>query len=687
MRRNFDLLIAFSAFLIIIIVIIPLPAFIIDLLIILSFALGIMILFVSLYIKEPLEFFSFPTVLLIVTLYRLSLNVATTRRILAHGHEFLTEGGNVSLIIEFFGNVVMGGNFAIGLIIFIVLTIINLVVITRGAGRIAEVAARFTLDSLPGKQLSIDADLNAGLITVEEAKERRSRLTREADFYGAMDGSSKFIRGEAVASIIILFVNILGGIFVGVVQKGISITEALSAYTRLTVGDGLVAQIPALIISTSAGVIISRSSAQSDFAKDITRQFISYPKAVFASGMVLGLLGLLFMNLATPLFLLLAGGLMYYSIKSMRKKEEEGKLLVQQQKTQAPTESPEMEEKQIEAILQPDVLGLEVGYALIPYVDETQGGEVVKRIKGLRRTLADELGIILPPVHIRDNLSLKPNEYSIILKGVEVVRGEVFPEKYLVIGVEKPDVEGTPAKDPVFGVETIWIDESKKTEATAKGYTVVDVPSVMITHFSEIVRRNAHEILTRQDTQKILDIAKKNYPKIVEDILNSVSLSVIHRVLQNLLKEGIPIKDIITILEAIGDWSGTTKDPDILTEYVRQSLWRLITKIHSQNGEILGISIEPGTEEKILQGIEETQGAIRLKIPPQFVQKLLNSISEIIPKFTKYKSNPIIISSSQSRRFIKKLIENYFPMIPVLSYQEIDPKIKIRILGVAKVQD
>lgn len=687
MRRNLDLLIAFSAFLIIIIVIIPLPAFIIDLLIILSFALGIMILFVSLYIREPLEFFSFPTVLLIVTLYRLSLNVATTRRILAHGHEFLTEGGNVSLIIEFFGNVVMGGNFAIGLIIFIVLTIINLVVITRGAGRIAEVAARFTLDSLPGKQLSIDADLNAGLITVEEAKERRSRLTREADFYGAMDGSSKFIRGEAVASIIILFVNILGGIFVGVVQKGISITEALSAYTRLTVGDGLVAQIPALIISTSAGVIISRSSAQSDFAKDITRQFISYPKAVFASGMVLGLLGLLFMNLATPLFLLLAGGLMYYSIKSMRKKEEEGKLLVQQQKTQAPAESPEMEEKQIEAILQPDVLGLEVGYALIPYVDETQGGEVVKRIKGLRRTLADELGIILPPVHIRDNLSLKPNEYSIILKGVEVVRGEVFPEKYLVIGVEKPDVEGTPAKDPVFGVETIWIDESKKTEATAKGYTVVDVPSVMITHFSEIVRRNAHEILTRQDTQKILDIAKKNYPKIVEDILNSVSLSVIHRVLQNLLKEGIPIKDIITILEAIGDWSGTTKDPDILTEYVRQSLWRLITKIHSQNGEILGISIEPGTEEKILQGIEETQGAIRLKIPPQFVQKLLNSISEIIPKFTKYKSNPIIISSSQSRRFIKKLIENYFPMIPVLSYQEIDPKIKIRILGVAKVQD
>lgn len=367
MRRNFDLLIAFSAFLIIIIVIIPLPAFIIDLLIILSFALGIMILFVSLYIREPLEFFSFPTVLLIVTLYRLSLNVATTRRILAHGHEFLTEGGNVSIIIEFFGNVVMGGNFAIGLIIFIVLTIINLVVITRGAGRIAEVAARFTLDSLPGKQLSIDADLNAGLITVEEAKERRSRLTREADFYGAMDGSSKFIRGEAVASIIILFVNILGGIFVGVVQKGISITEALSAYTRLTVGDGLVAQIPALIISTSAGVIISRSSAQSDFAKDITRQFISYPKAVFASGMVLGLLGLLFMNLATPLFLLLAGGLMYYSIKSMRKKEEEGKLLVQQQKTQAPTESPEMEEKQIEAILQPDVLGLEVGYALIPY--------------------------------------------------------------------------------------------------------------------------------------------------------------------------------------------------------------------------------------------------------------------------------------------------------------------------------
>lgn len=687
MRRNLDVLIALSAFLILIIVIVPLPAFLIDILIILSFALGIMILFISLYIREPLEFFSFPTVLLIVTLYRLSLNVATTRRILAHGHEFLKEGGSVSLIIEFFGNVVMSGNFAIGLIIFTVLTIINLVVITRGAGRIAEVAARFTLDSLPGKQLSIDADLNAGLITADEARERRNRLTREADFYGAMDGASKFIRGEAVSSIIILFVNILGGIFIGVVQKGISITDALSAYTKLTVGDGLVAQIPALIISTSAGVIISRSSAQSDFAKDITRQFLSYPKAVFASSLVLGLLGLLFMNLATPIFLLLAGGLMYYSLKSMRKKEEEEKISVQQQKTQPAPESPELEEKQIEAILQPDVLGIEVGYALIPYVDETQGGEVVRRIKGLRRTLADEIGIILPPVHIRDNLSLKPNEYSIILKGVEVVRGEAFPEKYLVIGVEKPDIEGTPAKDPVFGVETVWIDESKKSEAIAKGYTVVDVPSVMITHFSEIVRRNAHEILTRQDTQKILDIAKKNYPKIVEDVLNSVSLSVIHRVLQNLLKEGIPIKDIITILEAIGDWSGTTKDPDVLTEYVRQSLWRLITKLYSQNGEILGMSIEPATEEKILQGIEETQGAIKLKIPPQFIQKLLNSIGEIVPKFTKYKSQPIVISSSQSRRFIKKLIENYFPMIPVVSYQEIDPKIKIRILGVVKVQD
>lgn len=687
MRRNLDFLIALGAFLIILIVIIPLPAVVIDLLIILSFSFAVMILFVSLYIREPIEFFSFPTVLLIVTLYRLSLNVATTRRILAHGHEFIKEGGTVSLIIEFFGNVVMGGNFAIGLIIFVVLTVINLVVITRGAGRIAEVAARFTLDSLPGKQLSIDADLNAGLITVEEAKERRARLTREADFYGAMDGASKFIRGEAVASIIILIVNIIGGIFVGVVQKGISLLDALSTYTKLTVGDGLVAQIPALIISTSAGVIISRSSAQSDFARDMASQFLSYPRAVFASAVVLGLIGLLFMNLATPFFLILAGGLMYYSMRNMRRKEKE-EMTTRMTTTQTQNiETPEMEEKQIEAILQPDILELEVGYALIPYVDESQGGEVVRRIKGLRRTLADELGIILPPVHIRDNLSLKPNEYSIILKGVELVRAEVFPEKYLVIGVEKPDIEGTPARDPVFGVETVWIDESKKTEAVAKGYTVVDVPSVIITHFSELVRRNAHEILTRQDTQKLLDITKKSYPKLVEDVTNTVSLSVIHRVLQNLLREGIPIKDIVTILESIGDWGGSVKDPDVLTEHVRRSLWRLITKIHSQNGEILSISVDPATEEKILQSIEETQGAIRLKISPQFVQKFLNSIGEAIPKFTKYRAQPVLITSSQARRFVKKIVENYFPMIPVLAYDEIDPKVKIRILGIAKVQE
>ena len=701
-RRSSDILVALGIFSILLVILLPLPALLIDSLIILSFSAGILILFTSFYIREPIEFSAYPTILLIVTLYRLSLNVATTRRILSHGHEF-AEGvisGKVSFIIEFFGNVVMAGNFVIGFIIFAVLTIINLIVITRGAGRIAEVAARFTLDSLPGKQLSIDADLNAGLITVEEAKQRRDRLSREADFYGAMDGASKFIRGEAVASIIIMIVNVIGGLIVGTLQQGLPIGTALSTYTKLTVGDGLVAQIPALMVSTSAGVIISRTSAESDFTKDITRQVTAYPKAVLASSVVLALLGILFMNWATPIFLALAGGLMFYAIRSMREEERGGGLEgVSQGGMEGqiagageggggiPPPSPEEEQKQIESILQPDILGLEVGYALVPYVDEAQGGEVIKRIRGLRRTLAEELGIILPPVHVRDNLSLKPNEYSIILKGVEVMRGEVHPGKYLVIGMEKPDIEGTPARDPVFGVETVWIDEEHKEEAMAKGYTVVDAPSVIITHFSEIVRRNAHEILTRQDTQKLLDIVKKDYPKLVEDVLNLVQLSVIHRVLQNLLREGIAIRDLITILEAIGDYGAGVKDPDQLTEHVRQALWRYITKMYETNGEIIAITVDPATEEKILEGIEETQGAIKMKIPPSFVQKFLNSLSEHIPKFTRYKAQPIVITSASTRRYVKKLIENYFPMVPVISFQEIDPKVKIRALGIIKVVD
>lgn len=694
-RRSSDLLVSIGIFSILLVILLPLPSFLIDFLIILSFTSGILILFTSFYIREPIEFSSYPTLLLIVTLYRLSLNVATTRRILSQGHEFASGvvSGKVSFIIEFFGNIVMAGNFVIGFIIFTVLTIINLIVITRGAGRIAEVAARFTLDSLPGKQLSIDADLNAGLITVDEAKRRRERLSREADFYGAMDGASKFIRGEAVASVIIIIVNVIGGLIVGTLQQGLPITTALSTYTKLTVGDGLVAQIPALMVSTSAGVIISRTSSESDFTKDITKQITAYPRAVLASSIVIGLIGLIFMNWATPLFLLLAGALLFYSLRSIREEERLGReaelKISSQSQTGAPstTPSPEEEQKQIEAILQPDILGLEVGYALVPYVDELQGGEVIKRIKGLRRTIAEELGIIIPPVHIRDNLSLRPNQYSIILKGVEVLRGEVIPGKYLVIGMEKPDIEGTPARDPVFGVETIWIDEAKKDEAIAKGYTVVDPPSVIITHFSEIIRRNAYEILTRQDTQKLLDIVKKDYPKLVEDVLGMVSLSVIHRVLQNLLREGIPIKDIITILEAIGDYGGSVKDPDQLTEFVRQSLWRHITKMYEVNGEIIALTVDPATEERILSGIEEVGGAIRIKIPPSFVQKFLNSLGENIQKFAKYKSQPLIITSSSSRRYVKKIIENYFPMVPVISFQEIDPKMRIRAIGIIKVSD
>ena len=686
--KNLDVITGIGIVGILLVILIPLPAAFLDFFIITSFSASILVLLVSMYISRPIEFSAYPSLILVVTLFRLSLNVATTRRILLHGHELSISGGKVSQIIEWFGNVVIGGNYVVGLIIFAVLTLINLIVITRGAGRIAEVAARFTLDSLPGKQMAIDADLNSGLINEQEARKRREIIAREADFYGSMDGASKFVRGEAVAGMVIMFINIVGGILIGAIQKGLSIGDAANIYTKLTVGDGLIAQIPALITSTSAGMIVSRASQETEFTAGLVKQLFINPKALIASSVIIGFLGIIIMKPISLVFLAFSGGIALIALTLLRKEREEEireKIAAQQ----LSTPSPQDETRDIESILHPDVLGLEVGYTLVPLVDESKNGEVVRRVKALRRNLAEELGIILPLIHIRDNLKLKPNEYSILIKGVEIVRSEIYTDRYLVIGFEKPEIEGLVTRDPIFGVEAIWIQESQKEAAKAMGYTIVDPPSVIITHLSEVVRRHAYEILTRQDTQKIVDIVKKDHPKLVEDLIpNTISLGVLHRVLQNLLKEGVPIKDIITILETIGDWAATIKDPDVLTEYVRQSLFRHITKMYSDGkGEIVAMTFDPRAEDIVSKSIEETEGTIKLKIEPKTIQKIITNIGKSVEKFIPHKAQPIIVTSASIRRYVRKIIESYYPNIPVISFQEIDPKVRIRAVAIVTLED
>lgn len=687
MARQMDMLAALGIAGILLVMLLPLPASFIDFLIMISFSVAVLIIMTSMYVREPIEFSAYPAVLLVATLFRLALNVATTRRILLHGHELAETPGAISQIIEFFGGVVIGGSYVIGFVVFIILTIINFIVITRGAGRIAEVTARFTLDALPGKQMAIDADLSSGLITEEEARRRRERISREADFYGAMDGAAKFVRGDAIAGLVITFVNIIGGLAIGTLQRGLSLGEAAMVYTRLTIGDGLQAQVPAIIISTSAGMIVARSSAESEFTRDIARQLVAYPRALFAGAIILGVIGLLIGMTgrikAMLSFWAISGAIAYLGYSLMKKEREEARAEMEREVTASLERT---EPAEIESILHPDVLGLEVGYALVPLVDETRNGDVVRRVKALRRQFAEELGIILPLVHIRDNLSLKPTEYSILIKGVEVVRGEVYPDRYLVVGYETPKIEGIKARDPVFGVESIWIDEEQRDKAKAMDYTVVDAPTVIITHFSEVIKRHAHEIFTRQDTQRLMDILKKDHPTLVDEVIpNLVPLSVVHRVLQNLLKEGISIKDIVTILETIGDYAGQAKDPDVLTEFVRQSLYRYITKMYTTKGEILGLTFDPRLEDAIIKGVEETDGTIRLKLDPKAVQGIITKIGGLVEKFVPHKAQPIIITSSAVRRYVKKMIEGYYPNVPVIAYQEIDPKVKIRALGVVSL--
>ncbi len=663
------------------VMILPVPSIILDLLLSFNITAAIIILLVSVYITRPLDFSTFPILLLVTTLFRLSLNVASTRLILLHGSEGPSAAGEV---IRSFGNFVVGGNYAVGFVVFAILVIINFVVITKGAGRIAEVAARFTLDAMPGKQMAIDADLNAGLIGDEEARKRRKEVALEADFYGAMDGASKFVRGDAVAGILITLINIVGGLIIGVAQQGLPINEAARVYTLLTVGDGLVAQIPALIISTAAGLVVSNVNSGTGLSSSIGKQFALHPKPIYIAAAILFVFGLVpgLPHLAFFLLSVITGSVGYLVSRAAVAREADEKEKEQDAKKPARKEGPD----EVPLI---DTLGLEVGYRLIPLVDSSEGGELLERIKAIRKQFAEEMGLSVPSVHIKDNLQLKPSEYVFLVKGVEVARGELMTGHSLAIdpGNAKGGLDGIETVDPAFGLPSIWVPDSQQEKAQLHGYTVVNHSAVVATHITEVIKAHAHEILGRQEVQALLDKVSKSHPKVVEELVPAhLSLGGVQKVLQNLLKERVSIRDLQTVLETLADYAPMTKDTDLLTEYVRMNLARQISKNHQASDAVIeAVSLNQEIEDAIARSIQETPQGSFLSIEPGMAQKILMRLKESLEEVISKGHQPVLLVSHQTRRFVRKLTERAFPGIPVLSHNEISQNIRVQTLKVVRL--
>lgn len=681
--KNSDLLMAVAVVGILIFMVMPLPTFLLDLLLSFSITFSLIILLASMYVSRPLDLSAFPSILLLVTLFRLSLNVASTRIILLHGNEGTLAAGRV---IQSFGGFVVGGNYLVGIIVFLILVAINFMVITKGAGRIAEVAARFTLDAMPGKQMSIDADLNAGLITELEARERRGIIAREAEYYGAMDGANKFVRGDAIAGIVITLINIIGGLAIGIFQNDMSFVDAAQNYTLLTIGDGLVSQVPALIVSTAAGVIVTRAGADSSLGEEIASQVLIQPKAIavaagvlFGFGLVPGLPTVPFMVLAV-----LSGGLAYtifQSIKERTRAEEEMKI----------SEEKALPTDQFDALPPLDTLAIEVGYGLIPLVDIEQDGQLLDRIKSLRRQIARELGIIVAPVHIQDNMQLKAGEYAILLKGNEVARGELMSNYFLAMNPNaiEEKIDGIPTYEPTYGLPALWIKEDVKEHALAKGFTVVDLATVLTTHLSEIVKQHCHEMLGRQDVQQLLDTLKETHPKVVEELVpNLLPLGGLVRVLRNLLREQVPIRDLLAVCETVADWAPATKDLVILTEHVRHALARTTTKMHlTPEGNIAAITLGHSLESAISGALQQTDHGTFLSLDPNIAQQMMNNLAERLEKFSNLHYQPVVMCSAQIRYHVKQLVDRFMPRVTVLSYDEILSNIEIQSLDVLELND
>ncbi|HID30541.1 MAG TPA: flagellar biosynthesis protein FlhA [Desulfobacterales bacterium] len=673
-----DLMMVVGVIAILMVMIIPLPPFLLDFLLALNITFAIIVILMGMYTVAPLDFSIFPSVLLVSTLFRLSLNVASTRLILLHGNEGALAAGKV---IKSFGSFVVGGNYVVGLVIFIILVIINFVVITKGAGRIAEVAARFTLDAMPGKQMSIDADLNAGLIDESGARERRDIISKEAEFYGAMDGASKFVRGDAIAGIIITFINIIGGFVIGVLQKEMPIGSAAQNYTLLTVGDGLVTQIPALIISTAAGIVVSRAASESSMGVEFGKQLLNYPRAGYVASVVIFLFGLVPGLPHIPFIVLgiIVGGSIY-----LIERKHRGLAAVEAVK-EAEKDQSEKGAEPVEHLLTLDPLELEVGYAIIPLVDREQTGEVLDRIRSIRRQFALDKGMIIPPIHIRDNLNLKPSEYRILIKGVMADNYELMPNHLMAMdpGDVVKKIDGIPTEEPAFGLPAVWISEKKQEEAKFAGYTVVDSAAVIATHLTEIIRGHADQLLGRQEVQNLLDNLAKTSPKAVEELIPSLlSLGGAQKVLQNLLREDVSIRDMLTIVETLADYAPVTKDPDVLTEYVRQKLARAIVEpLITEDGTLPAITLEQDVEDVLLNSIKHTEHGSYLSVEPNVAASIANSASKQMEKVMTKGSQPVMLCSSALRRHLRRMVEQFAPSITVLSHNELPNKIRFKSLG------
>jgi flagellar biosynthesis protein FlhA len=681
--RRGDLWLILGLFGTVMLLIMPVPPMALDLFLAVSIAVSLLILLVILYLEDASDFTGFPTLLLCITLFRLSLNVASTRLILLDGY--------AGHIIEAFGNFVVRGNYIVGLVIFFILVLINFIVITKGAGRIAEVAARFTLDAMPGKQMAIDAELSAGVINEEQARTRRRKVEQEADFYGAMDGASKFVRGDAIAAVLITLINIVGGFAIGIMQKGMTVTESLQRFTLLSIGDGLVSQIPALIVSMAAGMLVTRAASKNSLGQELGKQLLFYPKAMKILTVMLAVFAFV-PGLPMLPFLVLAivSGIVTRELNkrsllaqkakpaSAAAAAKDGKAPA---KDGAPAPAGSAGEK-IESLLNVDALQIELGYGLVNLADQRKGGDLLERVTGVRRTFATEMGVVVPPIRLRDNLQMGANEYRFLLKGNVIAQGNLMPGYWLAMNAtnSKVTLKGIPTVEPVFQLPATWITDVERKSAEAAGYTVVDAPSVMVTHLSETVRRHAHEILSRQDVQLLLDNLKQTHPTVVNELIPAqLNVGQVQRVLQNLLAEGISIRNLSGILEKVSDHAGVTKNPDELSEYARRALGpQLVKPFQTDNGPLRAITLDPKLEQQIAQGVRQSPTEIALLLDPKLAQHVMGNLSRNIQKLLADGHQPLVLCAPQIRLAFRRFFESTFSDLSVLSYAEVPARVEIQ---------
>ncbi|MCC6833170.1 MAG: flagellar biosynthesis protein FlhA [Thermoleophilia bacterium] len=673
-----DVMIALAIVAIVGMMIIPMPKALLDVMLTFNISMALSVVLATIYTTEPLQFSIFPSLLLVATLFRLALNISSTRLILLHG-----DAGEV---IAAFGEFVVGGNIVVGLIVFAILIVIQFVVITNGAGRVAEVAARFTLDAMPGKQMAIDADLNAGVITDEEAQKRRAAISKEADFYGAMDGASKFVKGDAIAAVLIVFINLVGGMAVGVLQQGMGVSEAIQHFSLLTVGEGLVNQIPALLISTATGIIVTRAAGESDLGKDLTKQLTAQPRALMITGVVVTTMGLV-PGLPTLPFFVIGGSVIALSLILKRGHEAEAEAAKDEESAALATRPSEPEN--VAQLLPLDPLELEIGYGLIPLVDKDEGGDLLGRVAMVRRQTATELGLSLAPIRIRDNIQLSSHEYAIKIRGVEVARWALMPGQLLAMnpGTADAHLDGIPTTEPAFGLPAVWISDSQRGQAEISGYTVVDATSLVVTHLSEIIRRDADELLSRQDTRALLDQLKERYPAAVDELVpDHLSVGEVQRVLQHLLAEGVSIRDLVSILETLGDKAKITKDVGILAEYCRQALARVICgRYLDERGTLRAITLDPDLDREIAESVTRTEDGAHPSMDPHRLGELLEVLSQQAEAAQAIGAPPVVLCSAATRRHLKALTVHALPNLTVLSYNEILPDVRVEPVGMARV--